>query len=54
MSLTANMNSKKTFKPEDFSPYAQQRKQSSMPKTREEIMEIAKKYRNINGETSDD
>jgi len=41
MALTANLNSKKKYKPEDFNPY---RPDTQGPKTKEEVAELVKVY----------
>jgi hypothetical protein len=42
MALIANVNSKKKYKPQDFNPY---KPESDGPQTKEEVMELAKVYR---------
>lgn len=51
--LTANINSKKTYKAEDFNPYHLSKKRSEMPKTKEDIQKIIEQHKNINGKASD-
>lgn len=53
MALTANINSKKKVKPQDFNPYHKKKVKSEMPKTKEEILGIIEKNKYIYGKPSD-